>query len=96
MEDGYSGFTVYDLEADADQPTELDRILRDQGIERTIVVGVATDVCVRATALDAAKLGYVTEVIPEATAAVDQEEGDGERSLEEMADHGIAIVSAAT
>ncbi|MDZ7679152.1 MAG: isochorismatase family protein [Acidimicrobiales bacterium] len=96
MEDGYSGFTVYDLEADADQPTELDRILRDQGIERTIVVGVATDVCVRATALDAAKLGYVTEVIPEATAAVDQEEGDGERALEEMADHGIAIVSAAT
>ena len=95
MEDGYSGFTVYDLEAEADEPTELDRTLRDQGVERAVIVGVATDVCVRATALDAAKLGYDTEVVADATAAVEMEAGDGQRALEEMSGQGIRVAGVA-
>jgi nicotinamidase/pyrazinamidase len=95
LEDGYSGFTVYDLATDSDQPTELDRILRGQGVERAVVVGVATDVCVKATALDAVRLGYATHVLADATAAVDLEAGDGVRALDEMAEHGVTVERAA-
>jgi nicotinamidase/pyrazinamidase len=94
LEDGYSGFTVLDLETDTDQPTELDGLLRDRGIERAVVVGVATDVCVKATAVDAARLGYLTEVVPDATAAVELQPGDRERALAEMADRGVTITRA--
>lgn len=94
LEDGYSGFTVFDLEADADRPTELDTTLRDHQVEHTVIVGVATDVCVRATALDALRLGYRTEVVADATAAVDLEPGDGDRAVAELADAGIAVSGA--
>jgi nicotinamidase/pyrazinamidase len=93
LEDGYSGFTVHDLAAGVDQPTELDRILREAGAARVVVVGVATDVCVKATALDAVRLGYETLVVPEATAAVELEPGDYERALAEMADAGAVIAT---
>lgn len=95
LEDGYSGFTVYDLEAGADQPTELDGLLREAGIERVVVVGVATDVCVKATALDAVRLGYDTVVVPEATAAVELEPGDRDRAIEEMRAGGVAMATEA-
>lgn len=90
-EDGYSGFTVLDLAADTDVPTELDALLRERDVDRVVIVGVATDVCVRATALDAARLGYTTEVVADATAAVDLEPGDGARALDELADRGVAV-----
>lgn len=89
--DGYSGFTVRDLEADVDVRTELDPMLREHGIRRVVVVGIATDVCVRATVLDAVELGYDTVVVADATAAVDLEEGDGERAIAEMAAAGAAV-----
>ncbi|QGG96165.1 isochorismatase family protein [Actinomarinicola tropica] len=89
--DGYSGFTVRDLESDADVRTELDPLLRERGIGRVVVVGIATDVCVKATVLDAVELGYDTVVIPDATAAVDLEEGDGARAVAEMAAAGAVV-----
>ena len=64
-EDGYSGFTVHDVERDEDAPTELEGLLRDRGVERVVVVGLATDYCVRDTALDAARLGFETTVLDE-------------------------------
>ena len=45
-----------------------------------MVVGLATDYCVKATALDAARLGFDTSVLTDAVAAVDLEPGDGERA----------------
>ena len=90
-EDGYSGFTVWDLDSDAEAPTELDTLLRDRDVDRAVIVGVATDVCVRATALDALRLGYTTEVVADATAAVDLEPGDGDRALDEMDERGITV-----
>ena len=70
-------------------PTELDSKLRDRGIERVVVVGLATDYCVKATALDAARLGYETNVLTDAIAAVDLEPGDGARAIDEMAAAGV-------
>ena len=55
-EDGYSGFTMQDPVSGETIPTELARLLRERGIERVVVVGLATDYCVSATALDAANL----------------------------------------
>ena len=63
-------------------------------IERVVVVGLATDYCVKATALDAARLGYATSVLSDAIAAVDLAPGDGAQALEEMAAAGISVSSS--
>jgi nicotinamidase/pyrazinamidase len=93
-EDGYSGFTMRDPVAGATVPTELERLLRDAGIERVIVAGLATDYCVMATALDAATLGFATTLLTDAVAAVDLEPGDGDRALEAMAAAGVTLEPA--
>ena len=90
-EDGYSGFTMRDPETGDERPTELEAILRERGIERVVVCGLATDYCVKATALDAIRLGFEVELIGEAVAAVNLAADDGERALEEMAEAGVAI-----
>jgi nicotinamidase/pyrazinamidase len=59
-EDGYSGFMMRDPTSGEEKPTELDGLLRDRGVTDVVVVGLATDYCVNATALDAARLGYDT------------------------------------
>ncbi|MGZ8437981.1 MAG: isochorismatase family protein, partial [Candidatus Limnocylindrales bacterium] len=76
-EDGYSGFTMRDAVSGATIPTELEAMLRAGGVESVVVVGLATDYCVKATALDAVRLGFRTAVLTEAIAAVDLEPGDG-------------------
>jgi nicotinamidase/pyrazinamidase len=90
-EDGYSGFTMRDPTSGEETPTELDGLLRERGTKRVVVVGLATDYCVSATALDAARLGYTTAVLTDAIAAVDLQPGDGERSLEAMREAGVAM-----
>jgi nicotinamidase/pyrazinamidase len=90
-EDGYSGFTMRDPLSGEEMPTEMERLLRDRGIERVVVCGLATDYCVSATALDAARLGFDVELLADGVAAVDLEAGDGERALAEMADAGVRI-----
>ena len=90
-EDGYSGFTMRDPTSGQETPTELDGLLRDKGIERVVVVGLATDYCVSATALDAARLGYDTALLTDAIAAVDLQPGDGERAMHAMRDAGVAM-----
>ena len=59
-EDGYSGFTMRDPVTGETTPTELNALLRERGIERVVVCGLATDYCVNATALDAIQLGFET------------------------------------
>ena len=56
-EDGYSGFTVRDPESGETGPTRLEQVLRDRGIERVVVIGLAADFCVKETALDAVQPG---------------------------------------
>ncbi len=90
-EDGYSAFTMRDPVTDEEASTELDAVLRDAGIERVVVCGLATDYCVKATALDAVRLGYEVELMADAVAAVDLEPGDGDRAIDEMREAGVRI-----
>ena len=90
-EDGYSGFTMRDPVTGETIPTELERLLRDRAIGRVVVVGLATDYCVKATALDAVRLGFGASVLVDAVAAVNLEPGDGERALEAMREAGVAM-----
>ena len=88
-EDGYSGFSVRDPTSGRESKTELDRLLRDAGVERVVIGGLATDYCVKATALDAIRLGYRTLVLVDGIRPVDRAPGDGERALAEMAAAGV-------
>jgi nicotinamidase/pyrazinamidase len=90
-EDGYSGFTERDLLTGREMPTELDAILRRLGIERVVVVGLATDYCVKATALDAVRLGFEVGLLRDAVAAVNLDPDDGDRALAELAEAGVRI-----
>lgn len=90
-EDGYSGFFMRDPETGEEEPTALKELLDDRGIHETVIVGLALDVCVRATSLDAAEHGFATTLVREASAPVEMEEGDGDRAVEEMRDAGISI-----
>ncbi|MGH2768684.1 MAG: isochorismatase family protein [Actinomycetota bacterium] len=90
-EDGYSGFTVADPATGERAPTDLERVLNERGLERVVVVGIATDYCVRATALDGVEKGYPTTVLEEGIRAVDLLPGDGDRAIEEMMRAGVSV-----
>jgi nicotinamidase/pyrazinamidase len=91
-EDGYSGFTARDDEG-VDHATGLADLLRERGIERVVVVGLAQDVCVKATALDARRLGFATTVDLAATRAVNVHPGDEARANDEMAAAGVTLLA---
>ena len=90
-EDGYCGFIVRDPVTGEEMPTELEGLLRDRGIERLVVAGLATDYCVKATAIDAVRLGFGVSLLADGVAAVNLEPGDGERAIQEMAAAGVEI-----
>lgn len=76
--DGYSAF----------DGTDLAGWLRDRDVEAVVVVGLATDYCVRASALEAIGLGLRTTVDPQAVRGVDLRPGDSERALREVEQAG--------
>lgn len=90
-EDGYSGFTVADPRSGEQSPTGLEALLTDRGIRRAVVVGIATDYCVKATAIDAAAKGFETTVLADGIRAVDLQPGDGSKAIEEMRGAGVAV-----
>ena len=90
-EDGYSGFTMRDPASGETIPTPLDIVLREAGVEAVVITGLATDYCVKATALDAAGLGYATTLLTDAVAAVNLEPGDGQAALDEMVAAGVRL-----
>ena len=92
-EDGYSGFAMRDPVTGEVRATELERILGDRDVDDVVVCGLATDYCVRATALDAQRLGFDTTVLEDAVRAVDLQPRDGERALAEMSAAGVTILS---
>jgi nicotinamidase/pyrazinamidase len=90
-EDGYSGFTMRDPTTEEEMETELEGLLRERAVERVVVCGLATDYCVKATALDAARLGFAVTVLGSAVASVDLAPGDGDRALAEMEGAGVTL-----
>jgi nicotinamidase/pyrazinamidase len=93
-EDGYSGFTMRDPSTGETRPTELQALLERRGARRLVVVGLATDYCVKATALDGRSLGYATTVLTDAARAVNLRPGDGEAALAELAGAGVTLEKA--
>jgi nicotinamidase/pyrazinamidase len=88
-EDGYSGFTMRDPTTGETTPTELEGLLRSAGIERVVACGLATDYCVKATALDAVRLGFETAVLLDAMRPVELTAGDEQRAIDEMTAAGV-------
>ncbi len=81
--DGYSGFAATNLASD----------LRAHAVHRVFVCGLATDYCVKATALDARAAGFDTVVVADASAAVNVHPGDEERALDELRANGVRVVT---
>jgi nicotinamidase/pyrazinamidase len=90
--DGYSAFSVRDPRSGDVEATQLESLLRERGIERVVIAGLATDYCVVETVLDARRLGHPTTVLLEAVRAVDLQAGDGDRALDRMHDAGAELV----
>jgi nicotinamidase/pyrazinamidase len=83
-DDGYSAYEATNL--------DLARYLKEKGIDELYVAGLATDYCVRASALDSVKNGFKTYLVTDAIAAVDVKPGDGEAAIEEMKKAGVTLV----
>jgi nicotinamidase/pyrazinamidase len=79
--EGYSGF----------EETDLERILRDRDVDEVTVVGLATDYCVRQTALDAVERGFEVTVDRAGIRGIDAQPGDSDRALEELAAVGARV-----
>ena len=93
-EDGYSAFTMRDPSSDERVPTLLEPLLVESGVSDVVVVGLATDYCVRATALDAIRLGFHATVLTDGVAAVNVQPGDGERALAEIEAAGALLATS--
>ena len=81
---GYSAF----------QDTNLGELLRERGVERLFVTGLATDYCVKNSVLDALGLGLEVTVVEDAVRGVDVHPGDSERALEQMETAGATLESS--
>jgi nicotinamidase/pyrazinamidase len=82
--DGYSGFAATNLADD----------LRANGVKRVFVCGLATDYCVKATALDANAAGFATVVIADAAAPVNITPDDERRALDDVRANGVHVVES--
>ena len=86
--DSYSGF--YDN--GRRHSTGLADYLREQGISRVTVLGLATDYCVKWTALDAQSEGFNVRMLTEASRGVELAPGDVARALDELRAAGVDVV----
>ncbi len=90
-EDGYSGFTVRDPASGEERPTELNALLQKAGVGRIVIVGLASDYCVKESALDAVRLGLEVDVIEAAVRAVNLQPDDGRAALAAMRAAGVHL-----
>ena len=75
--------------------TGLGEYLRGQQLDEIYVMGLATDYCVKFTALDALKEVFKVRVVVDGCRAVDLEKGDGDRALKEIRKAGAKLVTSA-
>src|SRR5204863_2372273 len=83
--DGYSAF----------EGTGLEALLRERGVDRVFVAGLATDYCVKNSVLDARRADFDVVVVEDAIRAVDVAPADGERAIAEMRAAGASFTPAA-
>jgi nicotinamidase/pyrazinamidase len=88
--DSYSGF----FDNGHRKATGLGDYLREHDVDRVYVCGLATDYCVKATALDARQLGFETFLIEDATRGVNLPPGNVARAIEAMRAAGVQIVQS--
>ena len=87
--DGFSGF-----EGKTDNGKPLADLLRENNIRQVVVGGLATDYCVKATALDAVAEGFKTIGLYDGMRAVNLEKGDEERAIHEMQAKGVIFAAS--
>lgn len=85
--DSYSAF----FENDHKTATGLEGYLRERGVHDLVMVGLATDFCVRFSAVDAARLGFGVTVVEGASRAIDLD-GSMAVARQDMLDHGVKLV----
>ncbi|MGD1889210.1 MAG: bifunctional nicotinamidase/pyrazinamidase [Cyclobacteriaceae bacterium] len=88
--DSYSGF----FDNGHLKATGLGDYLKEKGVDKVVVMGLATDYCVKFTALDAKQLGFTTVVIGDGTRAVNLQPDDFDKAIAEMKAAGIQILSS--
>ena len=86
--DSYSGF----FDNGHRKATGLDEYLRSKNVADLYILGLATDYCVKFTALDARQLGYAVHLIPEGCGGVNLKPGDVDAALREMQEAGVVIL----
>ena len=89
--DSYSGF----FDNGHRKPTGLGDWLKAQGVTEVHVCGLATDYCVKFTALDALGLGFKTCLIEDASRGVNLQPADSQQAIEEMAQAGVSVLQSA-
>jgi nicotinamidase/pyrazinamidase len=88
--DSYSAF----FDNGHKKATGLGAWLKERGVGEVVVVGLALDVCVKYTALDARELGFDTTLVLDGCRGVDVHPGDSERALEEMKSAGVRVATS--
>jgi nicotinamidase/pyrazinamidase len=88
--DSYSGF----FDNGKRKATGLAAWLEQRWIKRLYILGLATDYCVRATALDARALGFDVWLVEDGCRAVDLHPGDGDRAIAAMRDAGVNVIDS--
>lgn len=89
--DSYSGL----FDNGKRRATGLGDFLKERGVDQVYVLGLATDYCVKFTALDTLALGFKTSLIEDASRGVDLQPGDVEKAINEMRQAGVTIKQAA-
>ncbi len=85
-DDGYSAFETEEL--------DLAAFLRQKGMDELYFTGLATEYCVKASAMDAVRKGFKTFVITDAVRGIDVYPGDIDKALKEMEKAGIELITS--
>jgi len=85
-DEGYSAFESTNI--------DLERFLKDRGVDSLYISGIATEYCVKESALDAVRKGFSTYVIKDAVEGVRLHAGDSERAFQEMEAAGVKVISS--
>lgn len=88
--DSYSGF----FDNGHRKATGLGDYLKDKGVQEVYILGLALDVCVKFTVLDAVGLGFKTYLVEDGCRGVNLNEGDSDKAISEMREKGAIIVQS--